>query len=201
MPGERKERSDKKRPVAPYIRAAAYEQIARITYVCDLPLKTVGEMLAREGLKSKELLDVIKVNFRRDFIVDDYQYCIGHADNKPFRMNIKGEKCRLAMRFFGFEHERFAALAYALDCSVQMAIGYVIETALEKKNVMLSILSKGIIRDLDPRRKEQLRRICRYLDQHSPEAYITLPMVMEHVIAGSISNQKKIKMTIDAWGE
>ncbi|MGC6585133.1 hypothetical protein ACPV3A_09210 [Paenibacillus sp. Dod16] len=196
---ERKERCDKKRPVAPYISAAAYELVARISYVCDLPLKTVGEMLAREGLKSKELLDVIKLNFRRDFIVDDYQYCLGQAGNKPFRMTFEGEKYRLAMRFYNFEHERFAALAFALDCSLQMAVGYVIETALERKSIMLSVLSKGIIRELDPKRKEQLRHICRYLDKRSPEVYITLPMVMEHVITGSLSSQKKINKTIDAW--
>lgn len=123
----------------------------------------------------------------------------GQADNKPFRTKIEGEKYRLAMRFYNFEHERFAALAFALDCSLQMAVGYVIETALERKSIMLSVLSKGIIRELDPKRKEQLRHICRYLDKRSPEVYITLPMVMEHVITGSLSSQKKINKTIDAW--
>lgn len=133
MAGERKERSDKKRAVAPYISSAAYEQVARIGYVCDLPLKAVGELLSRESLRSREILDVIKLNFRRDYIVDSYQYCLGQARNKPFRMEFKGEKQRLSMRFYNFEYERFAALAYALDCSIQMAVGYVIETALAKK--------------------------------------------------------------------
>lgn len=198
---ERKERCDKKRPVAPYISAAAYEIVARISYVCELPLKTVGEMLSKEGLKSKELLDVIKLNFRRDFIVDDYQYCLGQAGNKPFRMTFEGERYRLAMRLYSFEHERFAALAFALDCSVQMAVGYVIETALERKSIMLSVLSKGIIRELDPKRKEQLRHICRYLDQRSSEVNITLSMVLGHLIERSLTSQKKINKMIDAWGQ
>ena len=47
-------------------------------------LKAVGELLAREGLKSKDLIDVIKQNFRRDFIVDDYQICIGHQEKDHF---------------------------------------------------------------------------------------------------------------------
>lgn len=199
MAGERKARSDKKRAVAPYISSTAYEQVARIGYVCDLPLKAVGELLSREGLHSKEILDVIKLNFRRDYIVDNYQYCLGQATNKPFRMDYKGEKHRLSMRFYNFEYERYAALAYALDCSIQMAVGYVIETALAKKNTMLSVLSKGIIRDLDPKRKEQLRHICRYLDQRSHEAYITVPMVLEHVLENGLSSQRKITKTIDGW--
>ncbi|WP_103110963.1 hypothetical protein [Brevibacillus reuszeri] len=201
MAGDRKERSDKKRPVAPYISAGAYEQIARVGYVCDLPLKTIGEMLARESLKSKELLDSIKLNFRRDFIVDEYQYCLGNADNKPFRMTFIGEKKRLAMRFYSFEHEKYAALSYALDCSLQMAVGYVIETAVGRKDILFPVLGKGIIRDLDTKRIEQLRYVCRYLDQRSPDVHLTLPMVMTHIISGSLSNQTKIYKTIDAWSQ
>lgn len=199
MIGERKERSDKKRAVSPYISAAAYEQVARIGYVCDLPLKSVGELLAREALQFKDLLEVIKRNIRRDFIVDDYQYCLGQATNKPFRMEFGEGKRRLAMRFYSFEYERYAALAYAMDCSLQMAIGFVIETALAKKSVMLSVLSKGIIRELEPKRKEQLRHICRYLNHRSHETYITLTMVLEHVLDQGISSQKKMIKTIDGW--
>ncbi|MDR9855624.1 hypothetical protein RJP21_18585 [Paenibacillus sp. VCA1] len=44
-----------------------------------------------------ELLDIIKLNFRRDFIVDEH----------------------------------------ALDCSLRMAAGYVIETALGRKDIAL----------------------------------------------------------------
>ncbi|MGE7828556.1 hypothetical protein [Paenibacillus sp. NPDC093718] len=196
---ERQERSDKKCPAAPYISDSSYEQIARIGYVCDLPLKAVGELLAREGLKSKDLIDVIKLNFRRDFIVDDYQICIGHQENRPFRMNFTGDKKRLAMRFYKFEHERFAALAYALDCSVQMAIGYVIETSLTRKNILLTVLGKGIIRELNQSRIEQLREICRFLDQRSPDVYITLPVVMAHILNSSLIDQKKITKTIAEW--
>lgn len=197
--GERKERVDKKRPIAPYIGAAAYEQVARIGYVCDLPLKAIGELLARESLKSKELIDVIKLKFRRDYIVDEFQYCLGQAENKPFRMVYDGDKKRLAMRFYSFEHERFAALAYALDCSVQMAVGYIIETALSRRGIMKDILGKGIIRELDAGRVQQVREICKYLNQRSDDVHITLSMVMEHVIQDSLSNQRKIKNTLYEW--
>lgn len=200
MAGEqRKERSDKKKAIAPYIGAAAYEQIARIGYVCDLPLKTIGEMLARESLKSNELLDIIKLNFRRDFIVDEQRYCLGQAEKKPFRMAFVGEKRRLAMRFYRFEHERYAALAYALDCSLQMAVGYVIETALGRKDIMRSVLGKGIIRELDPKRASQLREICRFLNERSPDVYITMPLLMTDLISDSLLNQRKISKFINQW--
>lgn len=96
---ERKQRVDKKRAIAPYIEGPVYEQISRLSYICDLPLKSVGEMLAREGLRSRALIERIKRLFRRDFTVDEYHHCFGQPSNKPYRSVITTDHSRLFMRF------------------------------------------------------------------------------------------------------
>lgn len=64
MAGEqRKERSDKKKAIAPLHKCSCLWQIARIGYVCDLPLKTIGEMLAKES----PLFDSRKFKIMGDF--------------------------------------------------------------------------------------------------------------------------------------
>lgn len=53
----------RKKRLLHYISVAAYEQIARIGYVCDLPLKTIGEMFAKES----PLFDSRKFKIMGDF--------------------------------------------------------------------------------------------------------------------------------------
>lgn len=63
----RKVRSDKKRTIAAPLEENIYELVAQISYICDRPLKDIGELLCREGIKSTKLIDTIKGKFRRDF--------------------------------------------------------------------------------------------------------------------------------------
>ncbi|PAD71334.1 hypothetical protein [Paenibacillus campinasensis] len=196
---ERKERSDKKKPISPYIDSSSYELVSLLSYICGLPIKTIGEMLAREGMKADAILDQIKVHFRRDFIVDEARFCIGHPELKPFRLKLPADKKRLAMRFFQFEHDRFAALSYALDCSVQMSVGLIIEKALSRKDILFKILSRGLIPHISPGRMKQIKVICSLLNDRSPEFYITSQMVIATLLKDSIQNQRKIDRTMDVW--
>lgn len=43
----------------PYVSGDTYELVNRIGYICDLSMKTVGEMIGREALKSQEVMDLI----------------------------------------------------------------------------------------------------------------------------------------------
>ncbi|MEK4983591.1 hypothetical protein [Bacillus sp. FSL K6-6540] len=194
--GNRKVRSDKKRAIAPQIHLSTYEQIARIGYICDIPLKTVGELLCREGYGSYKMMDSLRGLLRRDLLYDDNHYFLGNMNNPPYRAS-KGEKRRIDMRFFDFEHARFAALSYALDCSVSTATGLILETAIRRKDLLHPILGRYIQKDLHPKRVEQLRQLCRQLDAISPNEFVTLPLVLAHIIDRSLREKTKVKSTIE----
>jgi hypothetical protein len=194
----RKVRSDKKRAIAPSLDVDTYELISHLSYVCDLPLKTVGELLSREAFNSYKILDEIKVHFRRTLQYKDDHYYVGDIQKKPYRME-KGDKRRLYLKFYEFEYENFATLAYALDCSLSAATGLLIQKAIQRKDVMYPILSRYIHRKLDPKRAMQLREICRYLDKRSPYEYITVPHIISHVLENCIETGKRIKREINIW--
>lgn len=199
---ERKTRSDKKREVAPYVSAAAYELVSRISYICDLPMKTVGEMIGREALHSRETLEVISRCFRRDFKFNDNHVFLGRPENKPFRMQNLGEdKQRLHMKYYAFEHDRLSEIAFALNCSISMATGYLIQTALRRKEILYPILSRGIIRQLDKKRAQQLHELCRYMDTYSPDNYITMPLVISKALRIGLQESKKIEKTLNEWNQ
>lgn len=194
----RKTRSDKKRPVAASLDSDTLEMVSRLSYICDLPMKIVGEMLCRDGFRSNAMLDEIQVHFRRDLMYNDNHYCYGDPSKKPFRLGPV-EKRRLYMRFYEFEHQRFAALGYALDCHVATATSLLIQTAIRRKDIMYPILGEQIRRDLDIKRMKQLRELCRFLDARSPDDYITIPMMLAHAIEKCMNEGKKVKATLGEW--
>lgn len=175
--------------------------VNRIGYICDLPIKTVGEMIGREALKSQDVMELIGKGFRRDFRFSESHVFIGRAENKPFRQKQMEDKQRLHMKYYGFEYDRLSELAFALDCSVSAAAGLLIHTAVQRKNILYPILSRGIIRQLDPKRVQQLRELCRYLDAYSPDNYITMPLVISEALMVGLQQSKKINKTFDEWNK
>ncbi|MCQ6563872.1 hypothetical protein NNL21_34960 [Paenibacillus mendelii] len=172
--------------------------VSRISYICDLPMKSVGELLCRDGFQSRKMLEEIRVYFRRDLVYEDNHYCFGDSTKDPFRIEDIGSQ-RLFMKFYEFEHQRFAALAYALDCSVAMATSLLIRTAIKRKDIMYPILGDQIRKDLDIKRTKQLRELCRFLDARSPDDFITIPVMLAHAIDKCVQEGKKVKRTLQEW--
>lgn len=196
----RKTRSDKKMPVAPYVSSEVHEMICQVSYVTDLPRKTVGERLFREGIHSKALLDSIMGLFRRHFQRNENHMYVGDLDRSSYRPKIVGEKHRLHMRLIAPDHDRLTDLAYALDCSHQAAAGLIIETAILRKDVLYPMLGQIIVNELDPKRYNQLRSLSRFLDARSRDAYVTTPMIMSYVVEQSLMEQQTIKKSLDQLG-
>lgn len=192
----RKTRSDKKRPVAPYVSAEVFEVVSQISYISDLPMKTIGERIFRDGIQSRALLESISGLFRRDFARTEGHMYIGNLEREPYKDSFEGEKKRLHMRMYAFEHGRLAELAFALDSSLQTAAGLIIKTAVSRKDILYPLLGQMIIRELDPQRQCQLKSLSRFLDARSTEAYVTTPMVMSHIIIQSLSDQQKISKSL-----
>lgn len=190
----RKVRSDKKRTIAAPLEENIYELVAQIGYICDRPLKDIGEVLCREGVKSTKLIDSIKEKFRRDYFHEENRLFLGDLHRTPYKVK-PGIQKRLYMRFYDFEHERFSQMGYALDSSVQAAAALVLTTAMMRKDIMYPILARFIQRDLDPKRTDQLRHLCRFLDSQNPEEYITVPAIISYAIGQSLQNNQKIKRT------
>jgi len=193
----RKTRIDKKIPVAPFVSDEVMEVISQISYISDLPKKTIGERVIREGINSKAVLESINGLFRRNFSKNENHMYVGELDRDPYRENFTGGKDRLYMRFYAFEHGRLAELAFALDCSLQTAAGLIIKTAVQRKDILYPLLGQVLIRELDPQRQNQLRSLSRFLDARSTEAYVTSPMIMSYIVEQSLTDQQKISKSIE----
>ncbi|WP_338709243.1 hypothetical protein [Paenibacillus amylolyticus] len=196
----RKTRSDKKIAVAPYVSSEVYEMVSQVSYISDLPIKSVGERLFQEGIHSRVLLDHIKGLFRRNYQRTGEHMYVGDLTLSPYRPNFEGEKQRLHMRMLTSYHDRLTDLAYALDCSNQAAAGLVIETAVMRKDILYPFLGQIIVRELDTQRYNQLRSLSRFLDARSKDAYITTPVLMRYIVEQSLNDQQKLNKSLDQLG-
>jgi len=194
----RRIRSDKKRAVSPYISLLHQDKIKKLSYITDLPKKTIGEVLIQEALKSNKVMSDIRVFFRREFAKDPDHLYLGDLSRKPYKLMFGVDKNRLPMRFLATDYNNLAALAYALDCSVSTAAALLLKIAL-KQNDLYILLGQAILKSMDKEEIQDIRMLCRILDKSSPEHYITVPLIISHAIELGMSKSERISSIILKW--
>lgn len=152
--GPRKERSDKKYDVDCVVHAKSYELIARLAYICDLPLKDVSEKLCVKGFESKGIIEEMSYLFRREFVYRSNFVFIGDPENKKYQ-KPKNANERVYFRVHKGVDEKIDELAFALDSSKRAAVGLLIETALQDNEVFESLIKAHCPKD--EKRMEKLK--------------------------------------------
>lgn len=129
----RKVRSDKKKPIAPYIADAQRVWIHRIARVCDLPEGDVGLQLISAALGSEDCIVFFSQYFKRDYRFRENILYFGHEEAKsihsylvdcPKRARFKVKPSRsmydklsefqIALGIPYLAHATYALLQYAL---------------------------------------------------------------------------------------
>ncbi|PYY29770.1 hypothetical protein [Paenibacillus illinoisensis] len=194
----RKTRNDKKRAIGVPLTTEQYEKIVELGYLCELPMKTIGESLIVNGFQKDEIMNVFQIHFRRNLTYKTNRFIIGNLDNEPYAL-LRDQAKRLSVRLRSNDYERISELAYAMDVSVQGAAASIITEALKQGKVMYEIMAPLIKSNLDEATIGQVRRIASHIDAKSPHDYVTLNMVLGYALEKAIEEQKKVRMVLDGW--
>lgn len=194
----RKTRSDKKRAIAAPLTAAQYERIFMLSYLCELPMKTIGEGLTIKGYEKDEVVNIFQTHLRRNLAYKTNRFLIGHLDYESYVLFGKREK-RLSMRLRATDYELISQLAYAMDLSVQGAAASIITEVLKQENLMYDIMAQLIKNNLDEATNEQIRRLASQINAKSPHEYITLSMVLGYALEKAIEEQVKVRIILNGW--
>ncbi|MEK5061052.1 hypothetical protein BK126_26415 [Paenibacillus sp. FSL H7-0326] len=186
---ERKVRSDKKRAVASPLSMSDYDEISRISYILDMPMKTVAEFLCIEAFNSSDIIDNIQHYFRRDLQWEN-RYIFGVKERKAFKPRIAVKK-RLYMRFLAADHDKVSSLAFALDSSIQMASSLLLGTMIRRKDILFKNLARLVEYRLSDRDREKVKSVATYLTLDSQEN-ITVPMVIAYIIEKSLKEKRRL---------
>lgn len=186
----RKVRSDKKRAIAAPISLSAYEIFSKLSYVCDAPIKLIGEFIIIEGYKSASLIDELQPYFKRDLQYEN-RYIFGNSERESFKMKLNSKK-RLYMRFLDRDHEKMASLAYSLDSSIQVAASLILTKVIYRADLMYPIMSRLIRNILSEKDEAKLRAITKHLNSVSSSDHITMTAVLSYLLEKGIREQKRI---------
>jgi hypothetical protein len=194
----RKTRTDKKRAIAAPLTAAHYEQIFMLSYLCELPMKTIGEALIIKGYEKDEVINIFQAHLRRNLTYKTNRFILGHLDNDAYVLCGKPEK-RLSMRLRTTDYELISELAYAMDLSVQGAAASILSEVLRQEKLMYDIIAQLLKNNLDEATNEQIRRLANQINSKSPQEYITLSMVLGYALEKAIEDQVKVRIIISGW--
>jgi hypothetical protein len=194
----RKTRIDKKRAIGAPLTKNQYERIFELSYLCELPMKTIGEALTLKGFEQDEIINTFQTHFRRNLTYKTNRFIIGSLDNNPYS-SLGSQDKRLSIRLKSSEYECISELAYAMDLSVQKATAAILTEVLNRKKILFALMAQLIKSNLDEVTVEQIRRISRHIDAKSPNEYITLSMVLGYALEKAIEEQKKIRLVLEGW--
>lgn len=199
---KRKVRSDKKKDVKPTVSVELHDCISRISYITNTPMKDVAEFICVQGLFSREVLDVLSPNFRRNFSFGNILY-IGDLHRTQDRSVKKdGAKKRLTIRFRQEDYDRLAELAHALDVTVSSAVSILLETAIKNRHIIDAYFTSYIHQSLDPSRKEQFKAVEKFIQKENPfQEDISFLDALHYIREGVVQRTRHLKQTLEDWVE
>lgn len=197
----RQVRSDKKRDVKPTVPIELYECIHRISYLTAQPIKTVGEELCKKGLKSQQVIEHLSNHFRRDFWATPS--LLYRGDSYIEKVKLQGKiKRRITIRFMQCDHDRLAALAYAMDQTVSSATTLLLHATVKNVQIVDQFITRHIEHQLDSNKRKELRKILKFININNPyEEEISLGMLLNYLINEVVHGAESVRTAIDKWVE
>jgi len=167
--GERKVRSDKKRDVKPVIPVHLKKNIYRLSDICDLPVKDIAVILCAEGIQSKEVMGLLKPNFRRGVRLGNTIY-FGSLDNPSLqRKKDKSFHERITAKFTTDDFENIGLLAFALDVTPSRAVAILLSASIRDPDFIHTLMRNYSKRKrLTEEHQTELKKVMKYINSENP---------------------------------
>ena len=166
--GQRKQRSDKKREVQPYITMQLKDTIYRLSYITSTPVKDICEFMCIYLINSPKAINALSMHFKRDIKLNNTLY-FGSLDNQSINKRLNRPTERVTVRFKQMDYEFISVLSYALDCSASRVVAVLLEIALTDIKVVNIYIKEQLNEYLTPGQMKELRNLLKHLNRESDE--------------------------------
>ena len=194
--GQRKQRSDKKREVKPYLSLDLKDMVYRLSYITSTPVKDVCEFMCVKVISEKKSIDRIAMFFKRDIRLDMVTYR-GSMETPAINKRGNGTKERVTVRFKQEDFDLISILSYALDCTASRAVSFILETALRDMEIVNAYVKMYLNEQLTPDQMKDLRNLLRNMNSYVDDNHSWLSLML--VVMDEVSTP--IKRTKEAIGE
>lgn len=194
--GQRKQRSDKKREVKPYITVDLKDMIYRLSYITSTPVKDICEFMCIYLIHDPKAINALSTHFKRDIRLNKTLY-FGSLDNHSINKRLNTPTERVTVRFKQMDYEFISILSYALDCSASRVVAVLLEIALTDIKVVNIYIKQHLYEHVTSGQMKELRNILKHLNRESDEnsSWATLLSIVADEVTTPITRIK------DAIGE
>ena len=191
--GQRKQRSDKKREVNPYLHVDLKDMIYRLSYITHTPVKDICEFMCVYVMGNRKAIYVLSTQFKRDIRLDNTLYR-GMPDNVSAKKRVDGPSERVTVRFKQADYELISILSYALDCSASRVVAILLEMALQDIQIVNMYIKKYLHEQLTPVQMKELRNLLKHLNSESDEnsSWATLMSVVIDEVTAPVTRLKEV---------
>ncbi|MGG6449174.1 hypothetical protein [Pseudobacillus badius] len=195
---KRQTRSDKKRDIKPTIPVPLYETIHRISYLTARPIKEVVDDLCVIGLSHKQVLEHLSAFFRRDFWATPT--LLYRGDQYIDKAYLPGEKRRISTRVIQRDHDRLAALAYAMDHTISYATALLLHATVKNSSIIDGYIVKYTENQLEPSKRKELQKILQFINENNPyDEEVTLSILINYLIDEVVNGTETVKEALGSW--
>ncbi|WP_077356051.1 hypothetical protein [Virgibacillus halodenitrificans] len=165
---KRKTRSDKKKDVKPTISSELKNCIYRLSYITNIPVKDVTEMICMKGMQNKKVIEYLSQYFRRDFYFRKTLF-IGSLENESLQNKFRSNKNeRITTRFTQEFYEQVYQLSIALDVTPSKATAMLLDASVRNTNLVNAYVKNHLNQQIDKNRMKELRRVLKYINSNNP---------------------------------
>lgn len=197
---KRKIRSDKKRDIKPTISLDLKNCIYRLSYITNIPVKDIAEILCTKGLQSRKVIDYLAQFFRRDYEFKSTLY-LGQYEGASLQVKYQsGRNERITTRFPQDTYNYITALAYALDVTPSKATSFLLDASVKNTSLSDSIIKLHLSEQLDNSRMNELKQVLKYINENNPYNEELSWMNLISLIMDEVKdNTMNLKLKISSW--
>jgi len=177
----RKPRTDRKIDVKPLLPNLTKMAIYRLSFITQMPVKSLAEYLIMTGLQNKEVIDRLAASFQRDIRINNTYYN-GDLNNPSIKIRTEpGTHDTISVRVNMKTNEVLMVLAYSLGCSKSRVCAVLIEYSMDNYTIVNDLIRGYLERGLDNERMEELKQLISYINKVDPNN-ITWAQLLSHII-------------------
>ncbi|MFJ7954310.1 hypothetical protein ACIQZG_22670 [Lysinibacillus sp. NPDC096418] len=157
---KRKQRSDKKKDVKPYLTLETISSLNRLTYLTDVYLKDLAEEMILYSIKDSNTISQLSQYFKKEILVNNTIYR-GRLDNPQVSKRENKDTDRISTRLKADDYEVIRALAYAMDVSRARVCALLINASMNNINFVNNYVKKHLSKSLTEHQMRELRNLLK----------------------------------------
>ncbi|MBG9730741.1 hypothetical protein ABD87_14655 [Lysinibacillus sphaericus] len=178
---KRKQRSDKKRDVKPYLTLGLKRAFSRLSYITDMYEKDLAEDMILYAINDSNIVSQFSLHFKHDVIINNTVY-IGRLDNPQIAKRDNEDTDRISTRLKADDYEVIRALAFGLDCSVARVCALLINACMQDINFVNGYVKQCLSKSLTVHQMRELRNLLKSANKDAEGEHYSWGALLSQII-------------------